>query len=97
MIGAHKTRGRRMLTPSPWMSPALDDHVARVDPDPELETLSGRDTGVPLGQALLHRGAQATASTTLGNSISSPSPVVFDDAAPVLGGFSDRSGRGAGL
>src|SRR5262249_56280535 len=53
----------------------LDDDVALMDTDAELDASVRR---VPLGNPLLHsNGATHTASITLANSTSMPSPVFF--------------------
>src|SRR5262249_16819972 len=38
---------------------ALDDDIAKIDPDPKLEPLVDRDTGIALGHAALHLNCAA--------------------------------------
>jgi hypothetical protein len=48
-----------------------------VDADAKLDALGGQDVGIALAIARCTSTAQRTASTTLANSTSSPSPVVL--------------------
>ena len=61
---------------------ALDQDVAEVDPDPEQHTPVLRDTSLRSAIAACTATAHSTASTTEGNSINKPSPVVLTIRPP---------------
>ena len=54
---------------------ALLDDVTQMNADAKFDTFVERDTRVALNHRVLHFGAQRTASTTLRNSMTLPSPV----------------------
>jgi len=71
----------------------LDDDVAEIDPDPEPDAALVRN---PASRSIIARcnsAAQRTASTTLGNSASIPSPVVLTmrpECSRIFGSTSSR-------
>ena len=73
---------------------AVDDDVAEVDPDPEPDP-----SGMPASPSIIARctsAAQRTASTTLANSTSIPSPVVLTmrpECSPIFGPTSPAAMR----
>src|SRR5215472_5597309 len=56
---------------------ALYNHVAEIDADAQFDAAARPDIRVPLGHRLCTATAQRSASTTLANSTSRPSPVVL--------------------
>jgi hypothetical protein len=63
----------------------LDDDVADVDADTELDAMVGGNGALPLAIAACTSAAQRNASTTLANSTSKPSPVVLTMRPPAPG------------
>ncbi|MGA8398931.1 MAG: hypothetical protein WB697_03535 [Stellaceae bacterium] len=55
----------------------IDNDVAEIDADTELDPSLGRHFRLALSHSGLHLQADCTASTTRANSISNPSPVVL--------------------
>jgi len=84
------------FTPSPWMSSSSTIMSPRLTPT-RTDPLIFRDRDVRSPIPRWTATAQATASTTLGNSIRMPSPVVFDDAALMFGdlGIDEFTAMGA--
>src|SRR6201997_865901 len=72
---------------------ALDDHIAEIDADAQIDALSAPTPVSRSGIACCTATAQRTASTTLANSTSIPSPVVLTMrplCSAILGSTSSR-------
>jgi hypothetical protein len=68
---------------------ALDDHIAEIDADAQLDAVVRPDAVFRSGIACCTSTAQRTASTTLANSTSRPSPGAVP-APPTAGGLLGR-------
>ena len=71
----------------------FDDDVADVDADTKVDPVIGRTAGIAFGHARCTSTAHRTASTTLGNSSSRPSPVVLTIRPPYSAIFGSMSSR----
>jgi hypothetical protein len=69
---ANPSNRAAMFTPLAIEVSAFDDHVADIDPDAKLDAFALRSR-MPRWTSI----AALTASTTLGNSMRMPSPLVF--------------------
>ena len=65
----------------------LDDHVAEIDADAQLDAVVRRDTGVALGHRLLHLDRAAHRIDDAGELDQQAVAGGLDDAAMVLGDF----------
>ena len=74
---------------------ALDDHVAEIDADAQLDAVVRRDIRVPLGHRLLHLDRAAHRIDDAGKLHQHAVAGGLDDAAVVLGDLRIDEARGA--
>ena len=92
---AKRFEPRRDIDPVAEDVAVLDDDVALVDADAELDAPLGRDVGVALGHLALHLGGAAHRVDHAGELDQQAVAGRLDDAAAVLGDLRDRSARAA--